>query len=202
MGSLRSPLTPTHVSAILQTFGCQQLSRLDLFDVGNDPPPSRTLSQIASTFPTLESLTLLSDEHLGSWPGSLVSNIPPISDPGGVEWIAQRGETDPIFARQHDCVQSLQSLSSLRYLCWNNVDRWEHKGDLDALEANERDDWLFGTVDPLAVPLSTLQEIKFAGTWIRFCKSCIITRMPIPSTKIVESSLDFLSPDWLVKQDI
>jgi hypothetical protein len=76
VGSLRTPLTPTHVSIILETFGCQQLTRLDLFDVGDDPPPSQTLSQIASTFPTLKSLTLLSDEHLGSWPGDLVSNHP------------------------------------------------------------------------------------------------------------------------------
>ena len=199
VGSLRSPLSPAHVSIILEIFGCQQLTRLDLFHVGDDSSPSQTLSQIGSTFPTLKSLTLLSDEYLGGWSDNLVSTIL-------VEWrgMPLRGETDRIFARQNDCVQALQSLSSLRYLCWNNVHGWEPKADLDAQTqtVNHRNTWLLNTADLLAIHLSSLQEIKFAATWTRFCHSCIITRFPKPSIDIVEGSLDFLNPNWLVNQKI
>jgi len=193
------PLSPTHVSTILETFGCQQLTRLDLFDVGYDPPPSQTLSQIVSTFPTLKSLTLLSDEHLGSWPGHLVSIHPSIESPWRDAW---RGETDRIFARQNDCVRTLQSLSSLRYLCWNNIYEWEPRADLDVQTVDDRNTWLYNTADPLALSIPSLQEIKFVDVWTRFCKSCIITRFPKPSIEIVEGSLDFLYPNWLVNQHI
>lgn len=201
IGSLRTPLSPAHVSTILEIFGCQDLTRLDLFDVGDDVSPSQTLSQIAATFPTLESITLLSDEGLGGWPGDLVSNTLS-TDPGEIEMIARRGETDTTFARQKDCVRSLQSLSSLRYLCWNNLYGWERQANLDALPSHDRDEWLYNTADPLGLGISSLQEIKFAVTWTRFCRSCIFTRPPNPSTRIVDSSLDFLYPDWLDNQRI
>jgi hypothetical protein len=119
-----------------------------------------------------------------------------------VERIARRGETDPTFARQNDCVQALKSLSSLRYLCWNNVHDLEPKTDLNALPIEDRDTWLLRTADPLAIHLSSLQEIKFAATWTRFCMSCIITRSPKASIDIVEGSLDFLNPDWRIHQNI
>ena len=197
IGGLRTPLSQTRVFTILETFGCQQLTRLDLFDLGDDRSPSRTLSQIASTFPTLESLTLLSDKYLCGWPGELVSHTL------FLRWIAQRGETDTTFTRENDCIRSLQRLSSLRFLCWNNVAGWEPRGgNLDALPSDLRNTWLFNTADPLAVKLSSLQEIKFAAIWTSFCNSCIIARYPKPSIHVVESSLDFLNLDWLARQDI
>lgn len=82
------------------------------------------------------------------------------------------------------------------------MDGWEPKGNLDVLPAEDRDKWLYNTADPLALRLSSLQEIKFAATWTRFCMSCIITRFPTASIEVVKSSLDFLNPDWLVNQKI
>ena len=120
-----------------------------------------------------------------------------------MEGDALLGETDPTFARQSDCIKALQRLSSLRYLCWNNVHGWEPKADLDkqTRSVDDRNTWLFNTADPLALNIPSLQEIKFAAIWTSFCQSCIIKRSP-PSIVLVEGSLDFLHPNWLVNQNI